>query len=142
MRVEMPGLDAIGGYQPTSEGRVLALALFSVALVLVAALERLQFRLRATEGALWWASNGRDVLNALAVAVMTFALSMVGFNGPIAFCIAATQMAILSALQTSLGDRRSALLWSVMLAFALGAPVMLAPRAVHEGFQRMLRALF
>jgi hypothetical protein len=40
---------------------------FLASVALAGLLERVQYRLRADEGRAWWASNGRDVLNAVAL---------------------------------------------------------------------------
>src|SRR4051812_27563322 len=106
-------------------------AVFMGMLCLTALLERLQFQLRSSEASVWWASNGRDVINAFALATMSLGLRVLGFTGPIAVGIAATLVILLSALQSSLGDRRGAAFWSLGTALALGVLVMVFPGVVH-----------
>jgi len=137
-------VDALGGYHELEQApaRLLGAAVFVGMLCLTAVLERLQFRLRATEGSRWWASNGRDVVNAFALAAMSVGLRVIGFTGPIALSIAATLVLILSAIQTSLERHAWAGVLNVAVALALGAPVMVAPRAVHGLFRAAVEHLF
>jgi hypothetical protein len=136
-------VDALGGYSG-GEGAIglFGQGIFLLALCLTAYLERLQFRLKATEASTWWASNGRDVVNVGALAAMWVGLRAVGFAGPSSLAIAATLVLVLSVLQPSIGRLPHPRLWSVLVALALGAPVLLAPRAVDGLFQTALRVLF
>ena len=102
-------------------------ALFLGILVLVAALERLQYHLRETEGSRWWASNGRDVLNLFSFAVLAFGLSLLGFVLPVALFWAACQVVVLTALVGLVGERRGAGVVSVALTVGLGLAPLLAP---------------
>jgi len=136
-------LDALGGYQELAQpGRLIGAVGFLGMLLATAALERLQFQLKAAEASKWWASNGRDVVNAVALGAMAIGLRVIGFTGPIALSIAATLVLVLSAAQTALEKRGGAGLLSVGLAVVLGAPVLLAPRPVHELFRSTLEILF
>jgi len=136
-------LEALGGYSPPlSPAREVASLVFLVLLGVTALLERLQFTLRKTEASTWWASNGRDVLNAVALAVIALGLKGLGFQGPIAWCIDATFVVLLSALQMSVAKHRLAGLWSVLWAVALGLPILVAPGAVHDFFRASLERLF
>lgn len=136
-------LDALGGYRPLEPlARLLGSGVFLGMLALAALLERLQFQLRYTESSTWWASNGRDVVNAFALAAMALGLRVIGFTGPIALCIAATLVLLLSALQSAVEKHRHAFLWSLAAALLLGAPVMVAPELVHGGFRAAVEWLF
>lgn len=136
-------MDALGGYRElTQSARILGAVVFLGMLLLTAVLERLQFQLKAAEASKWWASNGRDVVNAVALGAMAIGLRVIGFTGPIALSIAATLVLVLSAAQTALEKRGGAGLMSAGLALVLGAPVLLAPRAVHELFRSTLELLF
>lgn len=137
------GLEGLGGYQaPSPVGRAAGALGYVVMLVVAAVLERLQFKLRATESRTWWASNGRDAINAGALLAMTAGLKALGFSGPLALCVAATLVLFLSLVQTSLERHRHAGMLSVVTALLLGLPVLVAPEAVHGVFRRTLEALF
>lgn len=136
-------MDELGGYRELAPpARVVGDAVFIGMLFLTAFLERLQFQLRVTESSKWWVSNGRDVVNAFALASMAFGLKVIGFTGPIAFVIASTMVLFVSTLQSSLSNRRLATVLSMAAALALGLPVILVPTMVHAFFRRMLEVLF
>lgn len=136
-------MEELGGYRElTTQARVLGAMVYLAALAACALLERFQFRLRATEQQTWWASNGRDVINALALGVMTLGLYTLGFTGPIGLGIAATVVILLTAAQHALSRLRRGTELSLALAFALGAPVLLLPRATERVFRRTLEVLF
>ena len=137
---ELPGL---GEYQAPSAAYQAAGALgYLLTLTVAAVLERLQFKLRATESAHWWASNGRDAINAGALLAMAAGLKAMGFSLPVAFCLAAALMLGLSLVQTSLERHRHAGMLSVVVALALGSPVLLFPAPIQDGCRRILEALF
>lgn len=136
-------MDELGGYRellPAARG--VGSAVFVGMLALTALLERLQFQLRATESSVWWASNGRDVVNAFALGTMALGLRVIGFTGPIALAIAATVVVLLSAMQAEFEKHRWAGALSVVTALVLGAPVIALPRAVHELFVTLIVSLF
>lgn len=136
-------MEELGGYRelaPTA--RILGSLVFLGALAIAAILERLQFKLRATESKTWWASNGRDVVNAFALAATSLGLWGVGFTGPIALAIAATVVVILSALQMMIERQRAALALSLGVALLLGSPVLIAPRQVDGFYRAMIGTLF
>lgn len=136
-------MTALGGYrQLPGAQRVLAGVVFIGTLFITAALERIQFRLKASENSVWWASNGRDVVNLFALGTMTLGLHAIGFTGPISFTLAATLVVLLSAMQLSFEKRRFAGTLTVGVAMLLGVPVLVAPREVHAVFTRLLLALF
>ncbi len=104
-------------------------------------LERVQYRLRADEGRAWWASNGRDVLNAVALGSVSSGLWIYGFRGPLVVCVAGTLVLLLSMSQMRLESGPRSTLWSVVVALALGMPVLLAPGTVARLFERLVVAL-
>ncbi len=137
-------MEALGGYQELPDSaRLLGAAVFVIALAVVALLERLQLQLKAAEASRWWASNGRDVVNAAAVALMTLGLLAIGFTGPISLAISATLVIAISLVQSSLANYPR---WSAAVTFlvslAVGLPVLVAPKAVHALFRRTLELLF
>jgi hypothetical protein len=136
-------MNELGGYQELVSTRGwLGNGAFLLALVLTALLERLQFQLRSAEAKAWWASNGRDVLNAFAFGVMALGLHGLGFTGPLALGLAATLVLVLSAVQTSLAQHRLSTVLSVATAFLLGLPVLIFPGRVHGLFRGVLQSLF
>jgi len=136
-------MDELGGYRELAPlARAVGNAVFVGMLLLTAFLERLQIQLRVTESSKWWASNGRDVVNAFALASMAFGLKVIGFTGPIAFLIASTMVLFVSVLQSSLINRKLSTVLSVAGALAVGLPVILAPIAVDAFFRRTLALLF
>lgn len=115
---------------------------FVVALCATGILEHAQFRLRFLEAKTWWASNGRDLLNAAAFAALWAACGLIGFSGPMGLVIAATVLVLINVLQSAVGLRRGAVVISVMAALALGLPVAIAPRAVDGLLRSLLATLF
>jgi len=117
-------------------------ALTYLASVAVAGLlERVQYRLRADEARAWWASNGRDVLNAVALGAVSSGLWIHGCRGPLVVCVAGTLVLLLSICQMRFESRRGSSWWSVGVALALGSPVLVAPGQVARLFQRVVLAL-
>jgi hypothetical protein len=104
-------------------------------------LERVQYRLRADEGRAWWASNGRDVLNAVALGSVSSGVWIYGFRGPLVVCVAGTLVLLLSMAQMRLESRQHSTWWSVGVALALGLPILVAPAAVARFFERVVLAL-
>lgn len=136
-------MDELGGYQALAPpAQLVGDAVFIGMLFLTAFLERLQFQLRITESSKWWASNGRDVVNAFALASMALGLKVIGFTGPISFLIASTMVLFVSVLQSSLSNRKLSTVLSMAGALALGLPVILAPLWVHSFFRKTLEMLF
>lgn len=131
------------GYESTGLlARPLGSAAFLAAVLVVSYLERLQFKLRAMEGSKWWASNGRDVLNLLALMFMIAGLKIIGFSGPLSLCVAATIVIVLSALQLELDKHRHQGLWSLGVGVVLSAPVLVFPALTDDLFTRAIVALF
>lgn len=136
-------VDEFGGYRPLlPPARAVGNAAFVGLLCLTALLERLQYQLRGSEASRWWASNGRDVVNAFALAAMTLGLRLIGFTGPISLLIAATVVLLVSAAQGVVAQHRFASWFSLALTLALGLPILLAPSSVHSLFRRALGILF
>ncbi len=139
----MADLSGLGEFQaPSSAWRAAGAFGYLLTLVVAAGLERLQFKLRATESAHWWASNGRDAINAGALLAMGGGLKAMGFSLPVAFLLAAVLMLGLSLVQTALERHRHAGMLSVGVALLLGTPVMLFPAPIQDGCRRLLEALF
>jgi hypothetical protein len=131
--------QALGGW--TGEGGAWGALTFLASVGMAGLLERVQYRLRADESRAWWASNGRDVLNAVALGTVSAGLWVYGFRGPLVLCVAGTLVLLLSIVQMRLESRPWSTLWSVVVALALGIPVLVAPGRVARVFERLLIAL-
>ena len=131
--------DALGAW--TGDRGTWTAVAFLASVGVAGLLERVQYRLRADEGRAWWASNGRDVLNAVALGAVSSGLWVYGFRGPLVVCVAGTLVLLLSMVQMRLESRPGSTGWSVGVALALGAPVLVAPGAVAHFFQRVVLAL-
>lgn len=131
--------QALGGW--TGEGGGWGALAFLASVGVAGLLEPVQYRLRAAEGRAWWASNGRDVLNAVALGAVSAGLWVYGFRGPLVVCVAGTLVLLLSMSQMRLESRPRSTLWSVGVALALGTPVLVAPAAVARAFERLVVAL-
>lgn len=135
-------MDELGGYRELAPpARLVGNAVFVGMLFLTALLERLQLQLRATESSKWWVSNGRDVVNAFAVASLALGLKVIGFTVPMALLIACTLVLLMSTLQPSRPTPYSAVV-AMVLALLLGLPVIVAPALVHAFFKHALELLF
>jgi hypothetical protein len=91
----------------------------------------------------WWASNGRDVANGLALVTLVGAIVLQGIAPHLAVLFAATLTIGLTVLHES-QVKRSRHPGAVVAAVALvaGAPVVLAPGPSAELAARLLVALF
>ncbi len=137
--------DALGGFlEPAQSPRVqVARALvFLGVLLLTAVLERLQTRMREDEVSTWWVSNGRDILNAFALAACALGLRLLGFRGPLALCLAATLTVVLSLIQGLIVDRKWPYGLSLVAALAVGLPVAVWPLPVARALRASLDFLF
>lgn len=136
-------LTSLGGYQAVEAPfRAVAQGVFVAILCLTAVLERLQYRLRASEQSVWWASNGRDVINTFALGTMVLGLHLLGFRGPVGLLIAGTLMVLLTAVQSSLEKLRHATLLSTLATLGLGAPVLFVPGAADRWLRHSVELLF
>ena len=129
-------MDALGGYQALPEpARWVASLVFLAILAMVGWLERLQYQLRERDASSWWASNGRDVVNLFALGTLSLGLKVFGFSGPLSFGLAATFVIVLAFLQGQFEKRPRAVLYSVLVALALGLPVLVAPGLLAWGYR-------
>ena len=131
--------EALGAW--TGDGGTWTALTYLASVGVAGLLERVQYRLRANEGRAWWASNGRDVVNAVALGAVSSGLWIYGFRGPLVVCVAGTLVLLLSMAQMRLESRPGSTWWSVGVALALGAPVLVAPAAVARFFQWVVLAL-
>ncbi|AKU91385.1 hypothetical protein [Vulgatibacter incomptus] len=116
---------------------------FAAALVLFVALQPVAMRLRAEEHRTWWASNGRDVVNALAVVSISASVWLLGIALPLAIFLGCTLTLVLALFGTFLHERVAGS-WRLVLAIAavLGAPLVIVPGEVAMAAAWCFSALF
>jgi uncharacterized membrane protein YkgB len=108
-------------------------------------LEELGDRLRREEHRAWWASNGRDVINAVALAVIAAALVLLGYPGPAALVVAGLlTMALtgVTVVETKLPERAHPRLLALALGLGLALPLLVWPGALIRELGRLAAALF
>lgn len=112
---------------------------YVAALALFVLLQRLAWKLKEEESHTWWASNGRDVVNGLAVISLSAAIRLQGIALHLALALGATLTLGLSVLHVFL-ERRLVESWKVswILAALLGAPLLFAPAFVAQKAELVL----
>jgi len=117
---------------------------YGCALALFVLLQRMALKLRAEEADTWWASNGRDAVNGLAVVTLSAAIWLQGVAPWLAIFFGGTLTLALSGLHSLLQRTHATEPWKpvVVAAAILGAPLVLAPRPVAETAAELLRAAF
>ena len=115
------------------------------ALALTVALQRLQAALVRAESSVWWASNGRDLINAFSLAVVGTTLWLMGFPGPAALFLSATILLVLNLFETVL-FRGMAPGWnaglSLLAIVVLIGPVLVVPDRVNAWLNLLAAQLF
>lgn len=130
-------------FRPPAHPAVLGDIAYAAALALFLYLQKVGLRLRREEEATWWASNGRDVVNALAAITLSAAVWLQGVAPWLSVFFGGTLTLALSVLHTFV-ERHHPEPWKplVVAAAVLGAPLLLAPESVAEGAAAILRASF
>ncbi|HET9553386.1 MAG TPA: hypothetical protein VFP50_10490 [Anaeromyxobacteraceae bacterium] len=132
--------------EPRSDVERLSAALALVAAVAGAVqLEELGDRLRREEHRAWWASNGRDVVNAAALLVISGALMLRGFPGPAALVAGGLLTLALTGVcvvEGKLPARAHPRLLALAAALLLALPLLAWPSGVAAGLGRLAAALF
>jgi hypothetical protein len=108
-------------------------------------LEELGDRLRREEHRAWWASNGRDVINAAALLALGGALVLMGFPGPAALVTGGLLTLALTGVcvvESRLPARAHPRLAALAMAFLLALPVALWPAEIAGALGAMAAALF
>ncbi len=75
------------------------------ALAFSIAFQEIALRLRAQERSAWWASNGRDVANALALTLLLLAIRWAGAPWHLALFLAGTITLVLTAVARALYEK-------------------------------------
>lgn len=137
-------MEGLGHYSELAAWeRLFGAVLLVGVLALTVVLERLQLQLRARETSAWWASNGRDVLNALAFALTSLGLVRSGFSVPLALAAASTPVIAINVVQATLEGRpRLALGLSLGVVAVFATPVLFFPEALHRALRWGLEQLF
>lgn len=122
--------------------RVAATLSYLVLLLFFAFLQRLQLELRGNESETWWASNGRDVVNAIGVAILAWGLRGVGYPLPQALALGGAMVVLSTAVIPALGPwrERSGAILSVSLV--LGVPPLICSAGWSALLSRAFEALF
>jgi len=96
-------------------------------------LQEIALWLRKQERSAWWASNGRDVANALALAFLLLAIRWLGASWDVALLLGATITLVLTALARALvGWMRRPWLLVAAVGLALILPVAIWPETTFE----------
>lgn len=132
--------------EPRSGTDRLAAALALLAAVAAAVrLEELGDRLRREEHRAWWASNGRDVINGLALLAIGGSLVLQGFPGPAALVLGGVlTMALtgVTVVESRLPDRARPRLVALALGLLLALPLLLFPAEIAAALGALAAALF
>ncbi len=125
--------------------RTVAAVAYVAAVALLVLLQEIGLRLRRQERRAWWASNGRDLLNALGFAAVAGALRGYGFPPAAAIAVGASVTLALFGtsifMETQVETARPRA-WALILGLLLAAPVLLFPGDVLDAFTRAARGLF
>ncbi|HEY3449497.1 MAG TPA: hypothetical protein VGK67_24295 [Myxococcales bacterium] len=108
-----------------------ALAAWIASLGLAVVLQRWQVGLRRLERSRWWASNGRDVLNLAALALLMESLRAMGFPRPEALLVGASALLPLILLSSLAAGRKRLVALLGLVAAVVGAPIAVAPGRVQ-----------
>jgi hypothetical protein len=130
-----------------SEGpwREVAVAAALAAAALLVLLQEAGERLRREEHRAWWASNGRDVLNAVGFAAFAGALHLYGYPGPAALLAGgAATLAAYGAwvIAVDVARLRHPRLAAIAGGWALSGLLLAYPRVVVGALGRVAAALF
>jgi len=126
------------------ERQAAALALLA-AVAAAVRLEEVGDRLRREEHRAWWASNGRDVINALALLAIAGSLVLMGFPGPAALVLGGVLTMALTGVcvvEGRLPARARPRLVALGLGLLLALPLVLFPAEVAGGLGALAARLF
>jgi len=129
----------------TETERLSALVALVAAVAGAVQLEELGDRLRRQEHRAWWASNGRDVINVLALLVIAGALVLLGFPGPAALVtggLLTLALTGVSVVEGRLPARAHPRLTALAMAFLLALPLAAWPDEVAAALGAVAEALF
>lgn len=130
-------------YVPPSYPAWLGDVSYIAALALFVWLQQIGVRLREHEADTWWAGNGRDVVNALAVTTLSAAIWTQGISFPLALLFGGTLTLLLTVLHMALLGRVARTAPVIVAAAVLvGAPLVFAPATVARAGAALLAGAF
>jgi hypothetical protein len=125
--------------------RLIAALTLLAAVASAVRLEELGDRLRREEHRAWWASNGRDVINGLALLAIAGALVLMGFPGPAALVAGGVLTLALTGVcvvEGRLPEGAHPRVVALALGLLLVLPLLLFPAAVAGGLGALAARLF
>ena len=125
--------------------RLVAAAALLAAVASSVRLEELGDRLRREEHRAWWASNGRDVINALALLAIAGSLVLQGFPGPAALVLGGVLVMALTGvcvIEGRLPERAHPRQVALALGLLLAIPLLVFPAEVAAGLGALAERLF
>jgi hypothetical protein len=124
--------------------RLAGAGLYVAAIAVVVLLQELGLRLRREEQRAWWPATGRDALNAAGFAALAAALVLFGYPLPAALVAGGNLTLALFATSIGLEARavRSRRTVGLLLAAALGLPLLAFPRPVLRAIAGLVERLF
>ncbi len=132
--------------EPRGPGeKALAAGLYLASVALLVLMQEIGLRLRREERRAWWASNGRDLLNAVGFAAVGLALRAYGFPLPVAMMAGASLTLVLFGTSIFMETQTSARhprAWALAVGLAIAVPVLLVPGVVVDAIGRVALALF
>lgn len=103
------------------------------ALALSILFQEIALRLREQERSAWWASNGRDVANALALSLLLLAIRWLGASWDVALLLGATITLVLTAVARALlGRLRRPWVVVAGVGVVMVLPLLLRPERSFE----------
>jgi len=103
------------------------------ALALSILFQEIALRLREQERSAWWASNGRDVANALALSLLLLAIRWLGASWDVALLLGATITLVLTAVARALlGRLRRPWVVVAGVGVVMVLPLLLRPERTFE----------
>lgn len=103
------------------------------ALALSILFQDIALRLREQERSAWWASNGRDVANALALSLLLLAIRWLGASWDVALLLGATITLVLTAVARALlGRLRRPWVVVAGVGVVMVLPLLLRPERTFE----------
>ncbi|MFN7133431.1 MAG: hypothetical protein ACK4N5_15230 [Myxococcales bacterium] len=110
--------------------RLIGNVALGLALALVVALQHWQTRLKQDESRVWWASNGRDMVNIVALGALVLALWLVGFPPASGLLFGATIILVTHAVENAAAARSVAV--NALLALVIAVPLLFAPQRAQQ----------
>ncbi len=135
--------DLLGSFRElTATWRIAGSVAFVASLAAVVASQRWQMLLKKEESSVWWASNGRDVLNVAALLLLTVSLWLIGFSAGAGLFFAGSIILLMHLLENAVVERRGAGPIVALVAAAIAIPLLVFPRQTQAAANRVAGTLF